>query len=384
MSVTTATQPPTSRQDTSEGTVLYIALELSACSWGAHATCPGRGSSQKSISSNIGALGAEIARLRRRFGLDETVRVVTCYEASFQGFSVHRSLEHLGVENYVVDPTLLSRLRGSRGRVAKTDRLDGEELLSCLQRYHREGEKRDLRPVRVPTREEEDLRRIQRGREQLIEERKAGAARIRSLLETVGVSIRHPEDLTVEELDGLECAPGNELGRWLRFQLELQIERLALVKNQIVKLEKERRRELEEGKSEAMAKARRLLTVRGIGPNIAMTLIAELGWREYRNGKELGASVGLAPTPHQSGEQSLERGISKAGNARVRRLMIEASWLWLMWQPESDLSRWYQRRFSGTRRGKRIGITAVARKLLNALWRYWEYGVVPNGAIVRV
>ncbi|MGH8649850.1 MAG: transposase, partial [Burkholderiales bacterium] len=212
----------------------------------------------------------------------------------------------------------------------------------------------------------------------------AHAARIRSLLETVGISIRDPEDLTWEELDGLECAPGNELGPFLRVELGLEIERLALVKSQIGKLEKVRRRELEEGKSEPMKKARRLQSLRGIGPNITMTLISELAWREYRNGKELGASVGLTPTPYQSGEQELERGISKAGNRRVRRLMIEASWLWLRWQPQSDLSRWYESRFSGTRRGKRIGITALSRKLLIALWRFWEHGVVPNRAIVNV
>lgn len=384
MSVTTATQPPTAHEDTPAEPVLYIALELSARSWQAHATCPGRGSSRKSLSSDIGAVATEIARLRRRFGLTPSGRVVTCYEASFQGFSVHRSLEELGVENTVVDPKTLSRRRQCRGRVAKTDRLDGEELLSCLVRYHRDGEKRDLQPVRVPTVQQEDLRQIQRCREELIRERNAHAARIRSLLETVGISVRDPDDLTSEELDGLECAPGNELGPWLRFRLEREIERLALVKSQIGELEKVRRCELEEGKSEAMKKARRLQNLRGIGPNIAMTLIAELGWREYRNGKELGASVGLAPTPHQSGEQALERGISKAGNRRVRRLMIEAAWLWLRWQPQSDLSQWYESRFSGTRRGKRIGITALARKLLNALWRYWEYGVVPNRAIVSV
>jgi transposase len=384
MSVTTATQPPTAHEDTPAQPVLYIALELSARSWRAHASCRGRGSSQKSLRSHIGALGCEIARLRRRFGLDPSARVVTCYEASFQGFSVHRSLEQLGIENYVVDPKMLARRRQHRGKVAKTDRLDGEELLSCLVRYDRDGEERDLSWVRVPTPQQEDLRRLQRCREHLIRQRNVHAARIRSLLETVGISIRDPEGLTSEELEGLECAPGNALGPYLRFEIEKAIEQLALVKSQIGELERVRRRELEEGKSESMKKARRLQNLRGIGPNIAMTLIAELGWREYRNGKELGASVGLAPTPHQSGEQSLERGISKAGNRRVRRVMIEAAWLWLRWQPQSDLSRWYESRFSGTRRGKRIGITALARKLLNALWRYWEYGVVPNRAIVSV
>ena len=129
---------------------------------------------------------------------------------------------------------------------------------------------------------------------------------------------------------------------------------------------------------------RQLLKLKGIGENTAWLLVREFfGWRGIRNRRELGSLAGLTPTPYDSGEVRREQGISKAGNRRVRWMMIELAWGWLRYQPESDLSRWYQRRFAaGNTRLRKVGIVAVARKLLVALWKYLETGEVPAGAEV--
>src|SRR5690606_3681001 len=124
-----------------------------------------------------------------------------------------------------------------------------------------------------------------------------------------------------------------------------------------------------------------LKTLRGVGMQSAWTLVFELfGWRHYRNRKELAASVGLVSTPYDSGESQREQGLSKSGNRRVRTLMIELAWSWLRYQPNSALSQWWQARFASTKRGRKVGIAALARKLLIALWRMSQTGEIPEGA----
>ena len=151
---------------------------------------------------------------------------------------------------------------------------------------------------------------------------------------------------------------------------------------QIQDLEKERARRVRDTENEPVRKVRQLLGVRGLGLNSAWLYVFELfGWRRIRNGKELGSLVGLTPTPYDSGQREREQGISKAGNKHVRGLIVELAWLWLRWQPGSALSQWYERRFgSGNGRARKVGIVALARKLLIALWRYAEQGVWPEGA----
>jgi transposase len=119
-----------------------------------------------------------------------------------------------------------------------------------------------------------------------------------------------------------------------------------------------------------------------VGLNGAWLLVYELfAWRQFDNRKQVGGCVGLTPTPYQSGESRREQGISKAGNRRLRRLLVELAWCWLRWQPDSELARWYQRRFGdGHGRSRKLGIVALARKLLIALWRYVQHGDFPAGA----
>ena len=134
-----------------------------------------------------------------------------------------------------------------------------------------------------------------------------------------------------------------------------------------------------------MDKVRQLLRLRGIGVNSAWLYTMEFfGWRSFRNGKQIGALAGLTPTPHQSGEQRHELGIAKAGNRRIRWMAVEGAWAWLRFQPESALSKWYEERFGrGGPRMRKIGIVALARKLLIALWQFLETGVVPEGATLK-
>ena len=140
----------------------------------------------------------------------------------------------------------------------------------------------------------------------------------------------------------------------------------------------------ENGGSEALRQVIRLLKLRGVGKVSSWVLAMEFfSWRAFRNRRELGACAGLTPTPYASGDLQHDQGISKAGNRRIRRLLVELSWLWLRNQPESALARWYQGRFAnGGKRMRRIGIVALARKLLVALWQYVEEGVVPEGAVL--
>ncbi len=159
-------------------------------------------------------------------------------------------------------------------------------------------------------------------------------------------------------------------------------ERWRLVDAQLGELGNRRRREVRDDDVARVEQVRRLLDLKGVGPVTAWTLVREaFGWREIKNRRELASPVGLDPTPYQSGDLHRERGISKAGSGRVRWAMVELAWMWLQHQPGSALSLWYQRRFGeGNARSRKVGIVALARKLLVALWKYLEHGEVPEGA----
>jgi transposase len=161
-------------------------------------------------------------------------------------------------------------------------------------------------------------------------------------------------------------------------------ERWRLVGRQIRDLEAERTRQIRDDQTPHVEQVRRLLELKGIGENGSWLLVREFfSWRQIRNRRELASLAGLTPTPYNSGESRREQGISKAGNRWVRWMMVELAWSWLRFQPRSKLSRWYQGRFGrGNSRVRKIGIVALARKLLIALWKYLEKGEVPPGAEV--
>ncbi len=368
--------------DTTLAGVLYMALELSDKRWKLGF---GNGVKQRICTVDAGdwaGLHAQLAKAREKLGLAGDCRVVSCYEAGRDGFWIHRALSREGVHNLVVDSSSIEVNR--RQRRAKSDRVDVRGLLRLLVRYVG-GERGMLSVVRVPSLEEEDRRRLHRERQRLLKERGAHRARIRSLLVAHGVRL----ELEREFLQRLEQArggvEGDALGAELKAELGREYQRYRLVDEQLQGLEREQMRRAEGAREGALGQVNQLMQLKGVGWQSSWLLVMEVfGWRVFGNAKQLGACAGLAPTPYASGECQREQGISKAGNRRVRSLMVELSWLWLRHQPASALSRWFEERFArGGKRMRRIGIVALARKLLIALWRYLEHGVMPEGAVLK-
>jgi transposase len=363
--------------------VLYLALELSWNCWKlAFTVGVGQKPRLRAVAGrNERQLLFEIKQAKRRFGLPEEAPVISCYEAGRDGFWLHRFLMANGIENLIVDSASIEVNR--RKRRAKSDGLDASKLVEMLIRWHN-GELRVWRVVNVPSAENEDLRRPHRELLELKGERTEHVNRIKGLLASVGLSIsvdaKLPERLEkLRQWDGAPVPPG------MREQILREFHRWQLVERQIHDLELQRIKQLRDDQTPGVEKMRQLLKLKGIGENGAWILVLEFfGWREIRNGKQLGSLAGLTPTPYDSGGTRCEQGISKAGNRRVRCMMIELGWGWLHFQPGSELSRWYQKRFGqGNSRLRKVGIVALARKLLVALWRYLETGEVPKGALFK-
>ncbi|WP_133512700.1 IS110 family transposase [Candidatus Thiosymbion oneisti] len=367
-------------QEYENATVLYMALELSNTKW---RLAFGDGTRQRQVviaAGDIAALCEELTKVKAKWGLSPEVAVVSCYEAGRDGFWVHRQLGKLGIANQVVDAASIEVSR--RARRAKTDRLDAEALLEKLIRYAR-GERRVWRVVRVPEPVWEDLRQLHREREDLLTERTRHRNRLSSKLVAQGVRLPIGKDF-VARLEAVKLFDGSGLPAHLKASLIREWERLQGVQAQL--------RAVEQAISELIESAdrtqgvRSLMLLTGVGWVSAWVLVMELfGWRELTNRRQLASLAGLVPTPYSSGNLARDQGISKAGNRRVRALMIQLAWLWLRYQPDSKHSCWFQERFGGgSKRQRRIGIVALARRLLIDLWRFVESGVVPAGARLKV
>jgi transposase len=307
--------------------------------------------------------------------------VKSCYEAGREGFWLHRYLVAGGVENLVVDSSSIEVNR--RAKRTKTDRLDVGKLLSMLIRYH-SGEKKVWSVVHVPSVEAEDNRHLHRQLLTLKRDRTSHINRIRGLLATQGVRVPLRANF-LERLDSVLLWDGSVLPPGLRARVKRAYAGLTSVKQQIEEVEAERREKILTWEDPSADKVRQLLRLRGIGENSSWLFVMEFfGWRSFRNRREVGGLAGLTPTHYQSGEESRELGISKAGNRPVRAMAIEIAWCWLKYQPNSKLTRWYEERFGhGGKRMRKIGIVALARKLLIALWRYLETGEIPAGAELK-
>jgi transposase len=357
---------------------LYVAFELGDRSW---KLCLGDGVRSPSrctvAAGDTAAVLKAIARAKVRCRLPDDAPVRSCYEAGRDGFWLHRWASAQGISNLVVDPASIEVSR--RARRAKTDRLDADRLLSMLMRYHA-GERRLWAIARIPSPEQEDERRVHRELGRLRQERTAHSNRVRSLLVLHNLRTEHIGGRT---WGGWWEEHAAQLLPDLRAEIEREIERLALVARQIRTLETMQARQVRNGAQPAIAGLARLA---GIGTGSAWTLVKELfGWRRFANRRELAGCLGLAPTPYASGTSEVEQGISKAGNKRVRWLMVELAWSWLRFQPASELSKWFNQRFGGAgKRSRRIGIVALARRLAIAIWRYLEHGEIPAGAKLKL
>ena len=371
------------KNDTTLSGRLYLALELSEAEWKLGFTIGlGQAPRLRSIQArNLASLKREIEQAKVRFGMPKEAAVMSCYEAGRDGFWLDRYLESQGVKNVVVDSASIEVNR--RFRRAKTDRLDVGKLLNMLIRYH-PGEPKVWSVVHAPSVEVEDQRQLHRELMALKREQTHHINRMKGLLASQGVVMEVKKDF-VEGLAEVKLWDGSKIGSGLRGLLEREASRLDLVREQIKALEKERKELLKNSSDPAIEQVRRLLQLKGIGMNTAWVDLMEFfAWRAFHNRREVAALAGLTPTPYSSGESAKERGISKAGNRPVRALAIEIAWSWLRNQPNSQLSRWYRKRFAkGGSRVRRIGIVALARKLLIALWRYLEAGLLPEGAQLK-
>ena len=363
--------------------VLHLAFELSQNKWKLGFS-DGNKMRFKSIAArNLEQLQEEIDKAKVRFKLRGNVRILSCYEAGRDGFWLHRYLLSCGIKNLVVDSSSIEVNR--RKRRAKTDRIDARKLLQMLMRYHG-GERRLWSVVNVPSAEAEEGRQLNRDLEALNKERTMHRGRIRGLLIQQGLEVRNPSGKRfLQELASLCTWDGKQIPEDLKERVVREHERLRMVEEQMKLLRKQREIRVESGATASYRMVAQLRTLYGIGKTSSWDFVMEMfGWRNFRNRKEVGAFLGLTPTPYDSGGSRREQGISKTGRGRMRGLSIQISWGWLRFQPQSKLSKWFWQRFGhGGKRMRKIGIVAVARKLLIDLWRYLEYGVIPEGARVR-
>ncbi len=370
----------------SENTV-HVAIELSVSSWVMAARLPGTDKSRlhRLEGGDTAALLRIVADLRLQAAakLGSAAEVACCFEAGRDGFWLHRLLTAHGIAAYVLEPT--SILVNRRARRAKTDRLDAEGMLRVLATWLA-GDRQVCSMVRVPTPDEEDAKRPHREREQLVADKLRIDNRIEALLFTQGIRGRPSLRSWERDVMALRTGDGRALPPLLRTELDRLRRRLILVLELIRELEAARADALEkaEAADTMVGKITALQRIRGIGENFAAVLTREVFYRSFGNRRQLASYVGITPMPYQSGGMDRDRSISRAGNPRARTTMIQLAWLWLRYQPDSALATWFRERVGQLQgRTRRIAIVAMARKLLIALWRYVETGVVPNGIALR-
>jgi transposase len=379
-------------QGTAGLATIDVALELSRSSWlvAIQGSDEGRPSRHKVGAGDAKRVVAVIDQARRaaarRCG-QETVRVCACYEAGYEGFWLHRVLVAAGVESHVVDASSL--LVDRRARRRKTDRIDVEAILRALIRW-RHGDREVCSMVVVPDAAAEDERRLSRERGRLVQERTGHINRIKGLLMTVGIYDFQPMAADrLARLAGLVTGDGRKLPPHLSEEIRRELERLAFLEEQIAVVERDQR-PAKQGAAQPTdiatppGRIAHLQKLRAVGPQTATVLHSEVFFRQFSNRRQIASYVGLDPSPWASGDTLREQGISKAGNRRARHALIELAWMWLQWQPASELSQWFHKRVGEAKgRLRRTIVVALARKLLIAIWRFLEHGVVPAGAVLR-
>jgi transposase len=366
---------------------IFVTLELSRRTWLVTMHSPDRDriSRHKVDGGDHAGLLALIERVcaRATRALGYRPPVVSCYEAGYDGFWLHRLLTTAGVTNHVLDPASIAVEQ--RARRAKTDRIDGEQLLRTLMAYCR-GEPRVARIVRVPSREQEDARRDTREEDRLVKEQGGHTNRMKSLLRLLGIAVGNPRRRDwLTWLARQRDWQGEAVPPRMMAELEREHARLMLICEQLAALKKAARQtEMTPAVTEMARRTDMLFDLKSLGPAFSRKLTNEVFYKDFQNRREVGGYFGLGGSPWRSGKTDREQGISKAGNRRARHAAIELAWLWLRHQPESALSGWFrQRTGNASKRAKRIAIVALARKLMVALWRYLTTGLVPDGAVLK-
>jgi transposase len=375
--MTSATHRPEST-----AAALYVACELSTKEWLlTMSTGPAaRRCRTRVVPGDAAAVRRALSAAKQRFGLPMATAVWSCYEAGRDGFWPHRFLSGLGVTNLVVDSSSIEVPR--RARRAKTDRLDGEKLLRLLLR-HCGGERGVWHVVQVPSRAAEDQRHASRGLTTLQAERTRHRNRIHSLLALHGVRLRIDARFA-ERLAAARDWAGRPLPPGVQERARVTWRLLHAVEAERRQARRAERRQTRVARGTAPSAVQRLVQLRGIAARSATVLTDEVFQRGLRNRREVGALTGLVSAPYRSGATTWDQGVGPGGLPAVRRVAVEIAWAWLRYQPLSALTRWYHDRFGGGGRvARRIGIVALARRVIIALWRYVQHGVVPAGALVK-
>ena len=377
------------RTDTPAGqeyATVHVVFELSKAKWLVGVLLPGAAKESRYWieGGDLAALSNLLARAHAKAAeLGKPVRILSCYEAGFDGHWLHRWLSQNGVTSYQVDASSIEVSR--RARRAKTDKIDLAQLMRIFLNYLR-GDPLVCSMVRPPTPEEEDRKRRTRERERLVTERTAHTNRIKGLLHGQGIRDAMPlKPGFLRGLDKVRTGDGRLLSPHLKGEIRREHDRLILVHKQIKALEAQHlaaHRAVEPGSVEA--KVVQLAQLKSIGPQIAQVLVNEVYYRDFKNRRQVGSCFGLTDMPYRSGTTERQQGISKAGNHRARTTAIELAWLWLRHQPDSALSQWFRERVGKIKgRIRKIAAVALARKLVVALWRYLETGLIPTGAVMR-
>ena len=365
---------------------IYVAIELSQKTWLVTLHSPDRDriSHHKLEGGDHVGLLAQIEKVKARAAekLGAAPRVVSCYEAGYDGFWLHRLLQAGGITNFVFDAASIAVEQ--RSRRAKTDRIDGELMLRTLMAYLR-GEPRVVRIVRVPSVAEEDARRASRERDRLVKEQTAHTNRIKALLRLQGMAVGNPRRRDwLSFLEQQRDWQGQPLSPHLLAEVKREHARLVVLREQLAALEQAQAAQACPVPAPMAERRASLQRLKALGPAFTTSLVDEVFYKDFRNRREVASYCGLTPSPWKSGGIDREQGISKAGNRRARNKAIELAWLWLRHQPDSALSRWFRTRTANAgKRAKRIAIVALARKLIVALWRYLTTGLIPEQATMK-
>jgi transposase len=363
-----------------------MAFELSKAKWNLGVVLPGsKKMSRFTITGgDVVALAKRLAAIRAKAGRGgKPVRILACYEAGYDGHWLYRWLTAQGVACHEIDPASIEVNR--RARRAKTDRIDLDRMMRTFL-AHLRGEPRACSIVHVPSVADEDRKRCERERDRLVKERTAHTNRIKGLLHAQGIRDAMPRRRGfVDNLADMRTGDGRPLPPRLKEEIVREHERLVLVDKQLAAVEaasKAACRAAEPGS--AQAKIVRLANLKGIALTTGQVLVNEVFYRRFDNRRQVGGYLGLTGMPYDSGDSRRDQGISKAGNGRARRVAIELAWRWLAFQPGSELACWFRQRVGDLKgRIRRIAVVALARKLMVALWRYLETGMVPTGAVLH-
>jgi transposase len=361
--------------------VLYVAFELGKREWKLAMTSGfGRQPWLRTIAGgDLGAVERAVCSGRQRFGLPASARVVSCYEAGRDGFWIHRAVQRLGFENRVVDSASIEVNR--RARRTKTDRIDALKLVMMLVRACG-GERRVFAEVRVPTAEAEAARHRSRERTALVHEQTRLRNQIGSWLATCGCRVTARTRQQVAWWTGVRDWADAALPAQVQARIARAEARLAIVAEQVAAIDGSQAKTTHQ--ADPNSPLARLVRLKGVATTSASVLLdAGVVWRAFQNRRQIGGLLGFAPAHYDSGDSSRDQGITRAGNRRLQSVMVQLAWGWVHWQRQSALTRWYQERFGRGKRARRVGIVALARKLLIALWRYATAGVLPAGAVLK-